>query len=87
MLDLHLDTSTPTSRFTLTILAAVAELEREQIRDEGAPWRKVADVLQVKGFRTQNGKAFTGSSARRAVLAVERDREAAEIRRQLSADQ
>ena len=81
MLDLHLDTSTPTGRFTLTILTAVAELEREQIRErtrqglaaakrrgvrlgrpvsaetrtaasraaetreEGARWRKVADVL------------------------------------------
>ena len=33
MLDLSLDTSTPTGRFALTMLAAVAQLERDQISE------------------------------------------------------
>lgn len=42
ILDMHLDTNTPQGRFALTILAGVAELEREQIR------QRTRDALQAK---------------------------------------
>ena len=42
ILDMNLDTATPTERFTLTVLAGVAELEREQIR------QRTRDALAVK---------------------------------------
>lgn len=42
ILDMNLDTSTPTGRFTLTVLAGVAELEREQLR------QRTRDALAAK---------------------------------------
>ena len=48
VLDLNLDTSTPTGRFTLTVLAGVAELEREQTRQRT---RDALKALKAQGAR------------------------------------
>jgi DNA invertase Pin-like site-specific DNA recombinase len=50
MLDLELDTSTPVGYFTMTVLAAVGELERKQIKQRTAAG---------KAARKAQGK-FTG---------------------------
>lgn len=65
ILDMNLDTATPTGRFTLTVLAGVAELEREQIR------QRTRDALAAKkaqGARLGRPMTAAGRAAgRRAV--------------------
>ena len=70
VLDLSLDTASPTGRFTLTILAAVAELEREQTR------QRTRDALQAAKARGQRlGRPVSDATrkAGRRALAMRAD--------------
>lgn len=63
VLDLNRDTSTPTGRFTSTVLAGVAELEREQTR------QRTRDAL--KALKSQ-GTRLGGQSSEQPRAAVQR---------------
>ena len=69
ILDLALDTATPTGRLALTVLAAVAELEREQTRQRT---RDGLAAARAKGVRLG---APVSAATRNAVAVVDQLRE------------
>ena len=118
VLDLQLDTSTPTGRAMFGMLAVMAQLEREQavertkdglavarskgkrfgrpaseatrragrraqeLRAGGATYQRIADVLGAEGYLTAGGaKSWNAQQARRAMLTVQQDEQAASQRR------
>lgn len=70
ILDMALDTSTPTGRFTLVILAGVAELEREQIRERT---RQALAAAHAKGVRLGRPVAASTLCAGERAAALRRD--------------
>lgn len=68
----NLDTSTPMGKFTFTVMAAMAEMERDLIRERT---KEGLDAARKKGKRIGRPKGFTQKTKMRAIqlLALHRE--------------
>lgn len=67
-LDLNLDTATPTGRLVLTLLAAVAEMERARIAERHRDWHAAKRERGLVWGVDEGPRAQTPESVRRRVL-------------------
>jgi site-specific DNA recombinase len=81
LLDLQVDTSTPTGRMILTVMAAVATLERDVINDRTQGGRRAkaeaggyAYGSPRLGFKSQDGALIPVASEQEAIAAAKRHR-------------
>lgn len=68
-LDLNLDTGTPTGRLVLTLLAAVAEMERSRIAERHRDWHAAKRERGLVWGLDEGPRPLTPESVRRRVIA------------------